>query len=376
MDFELTKEQKIIRSSAREFLKKECPVSLMWELKDDSNGYDPVVWRKMANLGWQGIMIPEEHDGMGGSFLDLAIILEAMGEVCCPGPFFSSIVMGGTAILKGGSDTQKEKLLPRLAKGELICAMALTEPGNWYGMENIHTRTASDGNAFILNGSKLFVQNAHISDLILCVARSAGAAANDGMSLVLVDRKSPGVRCSPLETLAFEKHCKVVFKDVRIPQSHVLGQVGSAKEMIEYLLDLGAVGKCAEMVGGINAVFEKTVSHAKKRKQFGKSIGSFQAVQHHCANMEVDVAAARFLTYQAAWKIANGIPAAMDASMAKAWTNEAARRVTALGHQIHGAISFCEENDMHLYYRKAKACEVAFGDGNFHLEKIAGNLIL
>ncbi len=375
MDFELTKEQKIIRSSAREFLRKECPVSLMRELKDDPNGYDPALWRKMADLGWHGIMIPEACNGMGGSFLDLAILLEAMGEVCCPGPFFSSIVMGATSILRAGSDAQKQNLLPRLASGELICSMALTEPGNWYGLDNIHTRLDPDGDGFILNGNKLFVENAHISDLILCVAGSEEAVAGGGLSLALVDRKNPGVRCTPLETLSFEKHCRVVFDNVRIPRENILGAFGAAGKTAEYLLEVGAVGKCAEMVGGIGAVFEKTVSHAKNRKQFGKSIGSFQAVQHHCANMEVDVDGARFLTYQAAWKIAKGIPAAMDASMAKAWTSEAARRVTALGHQIHGAISFCEEHDMHLFYRKAKACETAFGDGGFHLEKIAGNLV-
>jgi alkylation response protein AidB-like acyl-CoA dehydrogenase len=284
-------------------------------------------------------------------------------------------VTGGAAILEAGSQAQKENLLSRLANGDLVCTLALTEPGSWYGTRHIRSTVVSDGDACILNGTKLFVENAHISDFILCVAVSADPGAGGGLSLLLVDRKSPGIECTPLETLSFEKHCRVVFDNVRVPRENFLGQEGAAGEVVQYLLDAAAVGKCAEMVGEMGAVFEKTVAHAKDRRQFGRSIGSFQAVQHHCANMVVDVDGARFLTYQAAWRIANRMPAAMEASMAKAWTSAAARRVTALGHQIHGAVSFCEEDDLHLYYRKAKASETAFGDGNFHLEKIAGNLL-
>jgi len=156
-----------------------------------------------------------------------------------------------------------------------------------------------------------------------------------------------------------------------VPKENIIGEQGKASALLEVLLEKAAVAKCAEMVGCIQKAFDMTVAYGKERKQFGRPIGSFQAVQHHCANMVIDVDGARFITYQAAWKISQGISASMEASMAKAWTSDASRRVTFLGHQIHGAISFCDEHDMHLYYRKAKTAEVAFGDSNFHLEKVA-----
>jgi alkylation response protein AidB-like acyl-CoA dehydrogenase len=369
MDLEPTEEQSILRSSAQNFLKKECPPSLMREMKDDERGYPPELWAKMVELGWLGVMIPEEYGGIGGDFLDLSIILEAMGEVCCPGPFFSTVVLGGLAILYAGSDEQKQIYLPKLVNGDLILSLATTEPGAWYGTSSITTRATPDNDGYIIDGTKLFVENAHISDFILCAART-----DAGLTLFLVDGQSPGIRCTVLETLAYDKQCEVVFDNVRVPRENIIGEPGQALDMLEDLQERAAVAKCAEMVGGLQTTFNMTVAYAKEREQFGRPIGSFQAVQHHCANMVIDVDGARFITYQAAWRIAQGLPASMEASMAKALTSEAAKRVTRLGHQIHGAVSFCDEHDLHLFYRKAKAGEVAFGDGDYHLEKVAQQL--
>jgi len=375
MDLELTKEQKILKSSARDFLKKECPTSVMREMKDDEKGYPEALWEKMADLGWLGVIIPESYDGTGGNFMDLAIILEAMGEACCPGPFFSTVVLGGLAILDAGSDAQKQMILPKVANGDLILAFALTEPGAWYGTSAINVQAVAEKDEYIINGTKLFVENAHIADYILCAVRTDNSGSPDeGLTLFLVDGKSEGVTCTVLDTLAYDKQCEVVFDNVRVPADNIIGEKGKAFGLLESLQEKAAVGKCAEMVGCIQTAFDMTVAYAKDRKQFGRPIGSFQAIQHHCANMVIDVDGARFITYQAAWKIAEGLPARMEASMAKAWTSNASRRVTFLGHQIHGAISFCEEHDMHLYYRKAKAAEVAFGDGDYHLEKVAQQL--
>jgi len=375
MDLELTEDQNILKSSAQNFLKKECPPSLIKEMKDDERGYPQELWDKMVELGWLGVIIPEEYGGIGGDFLDLTIILEAMGEVCCPGPYFSTVVLGGLAILSAGSDKQKQMLLPKLVNGELILTLALTEPGAWYGASGIKIRATEDKDEYIIDGIKLFVENAHIADYILCVARTdEDVGTEEGLTLFLVDGKSPRVRCTLLETLAYDKQCEVVFDKVRVPKENILGEQGQARDILKDLQEQAAVAKCAEMVGGLQAAFDMTVAYAKEREQFGRPIGSFQAIQHHCANMVIDVDGARFITYSAAWKIAEGLPASMEASMAKAWTSEAARRVTRLGHQIHGAISFCEEHDLHLYYRKAKAGEVAFGDGDYHLEKVAQQL--
>jgi alkylation response protein AidB-like acyl-CoA dehydrogenase len=375
MDLELTEEQNILKASAHNFLKKECPPSLLKEMEEDEKGYPQELWDKMVDLGWLGVMIPEEYGGIGGDFMDLSILLEAMGEVCCPAPFFPTVVLGGLGILSAGSEEQKQMLLPKLVGGDLALALAVTEPGAWYETSGMRARATLDGDDYVIDGAKLFVENAHRADYILCAARTEeGKDPDQSISLFLVDGMSPGVECTLLKTLAYDKQCEVVFHKVRVPGQNMLDQKGQALSLLKGLQEKAAVAKCAEMVGVLQAVFDMTIAYAKEREQFGRPIGSFQAVQHHCANMVVDMEGARFLTFQAAWRIAQGLPSGMEASMAKAWTNEASRRVTFLGHQIHGAVSFCEEHDMHLYYRKAKAGEVAFGDGAFHLERVARHL--
>jgi alkylation response protein AidB-like acyl-CoA dehydrogenase len=375
MDLDLTKEQKILKRSAQDFLKKECPPSLLREMKDDERGYPQKLWNQMVDLGWTGVMIPEKYGGIGGSYLDLCILLEAMGEACCPGPFFSTVVLGGLTLLSAGTEEQKEKYLPKIADGDLIFALAMTEPGIWYDISQIAMSATVDNDNFVLNGTKLFVENGHIADYIICGARTdAKDASGNGLALFLVDSKSPGVRCSLQKTLGYDKQCAIVFDKVRVPKCHVLRDLGQASGIMERLQEQAAVAKCAELVGCIQTAFDMTVKYAKDRKQFGRPIGSFQAVQHHCANMVVDVDGSRFMTYQAAWKISEGLAASKEAAMAKAWTSDASRRVTSLAHQIHGAISFTEEYDVHLFYRRAKSGEVAFGDAEYHLEKVAEQL--
>jgi len=375
MDLDLTQEQRILKRSARDFLKKECPPSLLREMKDDERGYPQKLWDQMADLGWMGVMIPEKYGGIGGDYLDLCILLESMGASCCPGPFFSTVVLGGTAVMLAGTDEQKATFLPKIADGDLIFALATTEPGAWYDVSGIVMSATEGKEGYMLNGTKLFVQNAHIADYIICAARTdASKAPEGGLTLFLVDAKSPGVKCTPLKTLAYDKQCEVIFDKVNVPKTNILGEIDQAYSTCENLQIQAAVAKCAELVGCIQTAFDMTVAYAKERKQFGRPIGSFQAVQHHCANMVVDVDGSRFITYQAAWKISTGLSAGMDAAMAKAWTSNASSAVTALAHQIHGAISFTDEYDVHLFYRRAKAGEVAFGDAEYHLEKVARQL--
>jgi alkylation response protein AidB-like acyl-CoA dehydrogenase len=284
-------------------------------------------------------------------------------------------VLGGLTLLSVGTEEQKGKYLPRIADGDLIFALAMTEPGIWYDISQIAMSATIDNDDFVLNGTKIFVENGHIADYIICGARTDEEdASGDGLALFLVDNKSPGVICSPQKTLGYDRQCAIVFDKVRIPKSHVLRDLGQASGIMERLQEQAAVAKCAELVGCIQTAFDMTVKYAKDRKQFGRPIGSFQAVQHHCANMAVDVDGSRFLTYQAAWKISEGLAASEEAAMAKAWTSDASRRVTSLAHQIHGAISFTEEYDVHLFYRRAKSGEVAFGDAEYHLEKVAEQL--
>ncbi|MCP4755127.1 MAG: acyl-CoA/acyl-ACP dehydrogenase [Proteobacteria bacterium] len=375
MDYDLNKEQKTLATSAREFLKKECPPSLLHEMKDDEKGYPQKLWDQMAELGWTGVIVPEKYGGIGGSFLDLCILLETMGEACCPAPFFSTVVLGGLAVMLAGNEEQKETHLSKIANGESIFALAMQEPASGYGTSRISMPATADRDDYILNGTKLFVENAGVADQLLCVARTdPQKPVEEGLTVFLVDAGSPGINYTPLKTLAFDKKYEVVFEQVRVPKKNVLGEVNQAWSMLETLQEQATVAKCAEILGGMQASLDMAVAYAKERTQFGRPIGSFQAIQHHCANMLADVDGSRFITNQAAWKIAEGLPVSMDASMAKAWTTGASRRVTLLNHQIHGGVSFCMDYDVHLYYRRGKAAEAAFGDYDFHLEKIADQL--
>jgi alkylation response protein AidB-like acyl-CoA dehydrogenase len=280
-------------------------------------------------------------------------------------------VLGGLTLLTAGNAEQKEMFLPKIAEGDVILTLAVTEPGIWYDISKIAMSAGIDNDDYILDGTKLFVENGHIADYIICAARTdSNKAPQDGLTLFIVDTKSPGIKCAPQKTLGYDRYCEIIFDNVRVPKSNVVGEADQAAGILERLHEQAAVARCAELVGCIQAAFDMTVKYAKDRKQFGRPIGSFQAVQHHCANMVVDVDGSRFITYQAAWKISEGLPA----SMAKAWTSDASRRVTSLAHQIHGAISFTEEYDVHLFYRRAKSGEVAFGDTEYHLEKVAQQL--
>ena len=219
------------------------------------------------------------------------------------------------------------------------------------------------------------MENAQVADKIICLAQVEDQKGNkQGLTLFLVDKGSPGVEIRPFKTLAYERHCEVIFHGLGLKESAVLGTVGNAVPVLEALLERAAVAKCAEMLGASHVAFDTTVAYAKERVQFGRPIGSFQAVQHHLANMAVDVDCLRYLTYQAAWRISEGLPAGTEAAMAKAYAGEAATRVTRFSHQVHGAIAFCDEHNMHFYYRKVKAAGLTFGDSEYHLEKVAQSL--
>jgi alkylation response protein AidB-like acyl-CoA dehydrogenase len=369
MELDLNQEQRILSKSARDFLKKECPKSLVRAMREDEKGYSLDLWQKIAEMGWLGVEIPEEYGGTSGDFLDLCFLLEAMGEACLPGPFFAATVLGVTALLEAGAEEQKKALLSLTAEGKGFMTLALTEPGGWYGPSSLNARAEKKGGAYCLQGTKLFVDNGHVASHILCAAR-----ADEGLGLFIVDAKSPGLRVRTFNTLGYEKACEAVFENVIVLENGILGQIGGAGPILETLEKKAAVAKCAEMLGIMRPPFELSLAHAKERQQFGRPIGAFQAVQHHLANMVVAMDSARYLTYQAAWKIAQGLPADREASMAKAYVGEAACLVTRLAHQIHGAISFCDEHDLHLYYRKAKTAALSFGDTDYHLEKVAGHL--
>ena len=375
MDLGLSEEQEMLRESARDFLRKECPKKLVKQLDEGDDGYSLELWRKMAGLGWMALAFPEKYGGSGRNFLDLTILLEEMGYNIVPGPFFSTVVLGGLTVLAAGSEEQKMDFLPKIASGEMILSLALTEPAGLYDGASIKTKAAARNGEYVISGTKLFVLNANVADHILCVARTRKARnPEDGITVFLVDARSPGLKCTLLKTLARDKQCEVVFDNVTVPEKSVVGKRDGGWPVVKDILQKAAVAKCAEMVGGAQAALDMAVSYAKERVQFGRPIGSFQAIQHYCANMAMDVSGSRFITYKAAWKVSEGLPAALDVAIAKAWASEAYGRVTLLAHQIFGAIGFTMDHDIHLYYRQAKAAEIIFGDADFHRAVVAHEL--
>ena len=375
MDFDYSEEQEMLRTSARDFLEVEYPRTLVREMEEDELGYPPELWRKMANLGWMGLIIPEEYGGSGGDFLDLAILFEEMGRACMPSLFFSTVILGGLPIIISGTEGQKQELLPGVADGETMITMALVEPSGRYEADSIATRAIMENNEFVVTGTKLFVPDAHVADYILCVARSKeDDTPEGGISVILLDGRSPGIEYTNLRTIASDKQLELVFNGARSPRDRILGEPNEGWSVVKKVLEFASVAKCAELVGGLQRVLEMATEYAKERQQFGQLIGSFQAIKHHCANILIDVDGARLITYEAAWRLANSLPASKEASMAKAWVSEISHRVTLLGHEIFGGIGFTRDHDMQLYYRRAKAAALNFGDADFHRELVARQL--
>ncbi len=376
MDFNLSEEQKMLRDSARDFLASQCPSSFVLDMEKDERGYTDEFWKKMVELGWMGLIIPEAKGGVGGSLLDLVIMMEEMGRACAPGPFFSTVVLGAQAILEAGNDAQQDELLPRIAGGDLMLTLAHNEPQQTrYDPFSITTHATAKDGRYRIDGVKVFVPDGHVADTLICVARTSGEpVGRHGISLFLVDRKTAGVHVSPLETFTGEKLCEVAFDGVKVPQSALLGPLGQGGPLLERLLQKAAVCKCAEMIGGGQKVLEMASEYAKTREQFGRAIGSFQAVQHHCANMLMAIEGSRYVTYKAAWMLVENLPATRLVSTAKAWVSEGHKRVVALGHQIFGATGYIVEHDMPIYSRRAKAAELAFGDAVYHRKVLAEGL--
>jgi alkylation response protein AidB-like acyl-CoA dehydrogenase len=371
MNFGLSEQQEMLKKMARDFLATECPKSMVKQMVSNERGYPLELWDKMADLGWMGLAFPEKYGGTGGSFLDLAVLLEEMGRACLPGPFFCTIVLSGMTILEMGNENQKQELLPKIAQGKLIVTLALTEPGGSYNVDKVTVKAVADGNDYIVSGTKLFVPYAHVADYIICAAKTT-----NGVTLFLVDTKSPGIRYTSLKTIDGDKQFDVVFNKVKVSKKNILGKEGQGNIQLREVLRKAAVAKCIEMVGGAQPVLEMTVDYVKDRKQFGVPVGSFQAIQHHCANMLTDIDTSRFISYKAAWKISEKLPYAIEAAMAKAWVSDAYKRVTKLGHQSIGGVSLMEDHDMPLYSKRAKAAELILGDADFHREVLAQELRL
>jgi len=373
MDPRLSEEQEILQKTAHDFLTEKCPKALVRQMEKDEKGYSPQLWREIADLGWLGLVFPEKYGGAGMDFISLGVLLEEMGRACFQGPFFSTVLLGGLPILDIGSEEQKEKYLPGIVSGKTIFTMALTEPVGGYTAASIKVKAAASDNGYVINGTKLFVPDAANADYMLCVART-NSKAKDGITVFIVDTKSPGVNITVLDTVASDKLCEVAFKNVKVPAENILGKLDQGWAEVQKIIERAAIAKSCEMVGGMQAVLDMTVPYVKERIQFDVPVGVFQAVQHHCVYMLIAVEGSRATAYEAAWRVSTGRPYSIEAAMTKAWVSDAYNRTVALGTQAHGGVSIIEDHDLPLYYRRAKAAELAFGDARFHRKTVARKL--
>jgi len=372
MDFGLSEEQELLQRSAREFLGQECPPSFVRTVTTDADGFPRGLYQKMAALGWMGLIVPDNYGGSGLSLLELALLAEEMGRVLLPGPFFSSAVLATTALLHGGTASQKKTWLPRLAAGEATGAVALMEPSDRLDAGGIGARARRVRGGYRLSGTKMFVTDAHVADVIVGAFRSSGKN-EDGVSLLLVPRETPGVTVRPLQTNDLTRRpTEVEFDDVDVPASAVLGRPGEGWPIAQRVLDTACVVLAADSLGGAEKALEMAVDYAKVRQQFGRPIGSFQAVKHIAAEMVSEIEPARALVWYAAYASA-ALPqeASRAAAMAKARLSDVYSRTTNRAVQIHGGIGFTWEHDMHLWFKRAKWNELAFGDATYHRERLA-----
>ena len=371
MDLRFTETQEILKKMARDFLTTECPKTLVRKLEQSEEGYSPELWKKIAELGWMGLIIPEEYGGMGYTFQDLVVLLEEIGRNILPGPLIATII-STFLILEAGTEEQKKELLPKIARGELIITTALLEGDGVFDASGIGAKATPKGGDYVINGTKLFVEMAHVANYIICVTRTQDSTAPEkGITLFIVDSKATGISHEVMPTIAADKLCEVHFKDVTVRKKNVLGKIDEGWPIVEMMLRKGAIAKCAESLGAIETCVQMTVAYSKERTQYERPIGAFQALQHKMADMWTAMETSRYLIYEAAWMESQGLPCAKEASMAKAYVNEIYKDVAKWAVRLHGAIATSADHDIPFYYRRSKAADIAFGGTDFHREIVA-----
>ena len=368
MDFAYTSEQALLQETARNALRAIAPMGYVRAMMADARGTTDDVWRQLAELGWTGMIFPEEYGGAGLGMLELAIVLHEMGRAALPGPFLAS-VLAGRLLLHAGDDAQRRRWLPGIADGSRIATIALLEASARWELDAVTAAARPEAGGFRLAGTKLFVPDAHVADLVVCAVRRA----DDGEPvLVVVDPREARVAALP-SVDGTRKICALELDGVLVPAAHLLA--GDAARALATTLDEARVALAADITGGAERVLEMTVEHVQTRRQFGQPIGAFQAVQHACADMMVAVECAKAATTYAAWALAEQADdAPIAAATAKATAGESYRHVTAKAIQLHGGIGFTWEHDLHVYYKRALSGDVTFGDATWSRELVADRL--
>jgi alkylation response protein AidB-like acyl-CoA dehydrogenase len=373
MDFGLSEDQEMLQKTARDFLARECSPAVVRQATQTPAGASDAVEREIAEMGWTGLLVPEEYGGLGLGMFDVVVLLGELGRVAAPGPFLFSAVLATQAIVTAGSHRQKQEWLPKLAHGQATATVALLEESDRLDPPGVRARARRLGADYGITGTKLFVPYANTADLLITACRSGAGEGPSGITLFLIDRRAPGVTVRLLETIDHTRRlCKVEMRNVRVGREQVLGPVGRAWPVVAKLLDVAAVGLAADALGGSERVLDMAVSYAKTREQFGRPIGSFQAIKHMAAEMVAEVEPARSLLWYAA-HAQDALPreASRAASMAKASLCDIFARCADRAVQMHGGIGFTWEHDLHFWFKRAKWDELAFGDPSYHRERVA-----
>jgi alkylation response protein AidB-like acyl-CoA dehydrogenase len=374
MDIGFTEEQEMLRDSARRFFESECTTQFVRQRMAEPAAVTDEFWQKLAEQGWFGIVYPEEEGGSGLGLVDLVLLMEEMGRAVMPGPFLSTVLLGGAAIAEAGAPAQRRQWLPQIVDGSAKAALAWTEPNLRWDSAGITLRAHEAGGGFRLSGTKVFVGDAHLADILVVAVRTRdGSTMEDGVSLFLVPKDTSGLTITVLPTIdETRKLCEVRLDNVAVPAGGLLGEIHQGWAPLSRVIARATVALAAEMCGGAQQVLDMTVAYAKIRIAFGKPIGSYQGVKHQAADMLVALENAKSLTYYAAWALDQELDEApLAVSMAKAAASDMSRKIAGTGIQLHGGIGMTWEHDLQLYFKRAKASEVAFGDATWHRERVA-----
>ncbi len=370
----LTEDQELLAQTARDFVRTNSPVSRLRALRDGQEmGFSPDIWQEMAQLGWAGILIPEEYGGAGMGLADLAVVLEATGRNLAPEPFLSTVLLGGQLFTHAGSPEQKQAWLPGIATGEKILALAYQEARSRYDLNRVSTRATAEGDAWRLLGEKMQVLDGQNADALIVSARTSGEDNDqDGITLFLIAPDTPGVALIPQTRVDGRAAALVNLDGVKIDAESIVGTVGHGFQTLLHIVDLATVGLCAEMLGGMSQIFEDTLDYLKTREQFGVVIGSFQALKHRAANVFMEIELCRSAVMAAANAADAGeSDLALLVSLAKARCSDAFVLATNEGVQMHGGIGMTDEHDAGLYMKRARAAEMTFGDAAWHRDRWA-----
>jgi alkylation response protein AidB-like acyl-CoA dehydrogenase len=370
MDFELSNDQKMLVETAQTFVKKESPIGRARKLREDETGWDRAAWKKMGDLGWMSLPFPESVGGFGGTFAEVLLIVDQLGTALVPEPFVESVLLAGIAILRTGTAEQQERLLGPMIAGDTSLALAALERGSRYDVTCVDTRAEQRGAGWALTGEKYFVLNGHAADHLVVSARTSGEPGErGGLSLFAVAKGASGVHTQRVQTMD-GRHAAIVKLDGATAE--LLGSAGTAADVLDEVMDLGAAAACAEGAGIMRTVLWMTVEYLRTREQFGVKIGTFQALQHRAVDMFIETELAKSTSILASIKTtAPADERAYEISKAKAQLTSSGHFVVREGTQLHGGIGVTDEHDLGLYFKRMQALGALFGDEDFHLQRFS-----